>query len=149
MLITLSKWPQRRRPNTTGSRTAPQPFVSDVQWKLIEDLFNDPEPSAAGGRPRVCARQCLEGILWVLKTGARWKDLPERYPSFTTCWRRHKQWTESGTLVNAWSRLINQLDRRKRLSWSQALGDGTFSPAKKGGLKWVRLKREKEPSSWC
>lgn len=149
MLITLSKWPQRRRPNTTGSRTAPKPFVTDVQWKLIEDLFDDPAPSPAGGRPRVSARQCLEGVLWVLKSGARWQDLPDRYPSFTTCWRRHKQWTESGTLVSAWSRLINELDRRKLLNWSQALGDGTFSPAKKGALKWVRLKREKEPNSWC
>lgn len=149
MLITLSRWSRRRRPNTTGSRTAPKPFVSDVQWNLIKDLFEDPEPSPQGGRPRVSARACLEGVLWVLKSGARWQDLPDRYPSFTTCWRRHKQWTESGTLVSAWSRLINELDRRKLLNWSQALGDGTFSPAKKGALMWVRPKREKEPSSWC
>ena len=73
MLITLSMWPQRRRPNTTGSRTAPKPYVSDFEWKLIADLFDNYDPSPAGGRPRVAARACLEGILWVLKTGARWQ----------------------------------------------------------------------------
>lgn len=146
MLISLSQWPQRRRPNTTGSRTAPKPFVSDVQWNLIKDLFESPMPSPDGGRPRLDSRQCLEGVLWVLKTGARWQDLPDRYPSFTTCWRRHKQWTEAGTLVNAWKRLIEELDRRKLLDWSQAMGDGTFTPAKKGGLKWVRRSEEREPS---
>ena len=73
MLITLSKWPQRRRPNTTGSRTAPKSFLTDSQWNLIKDLFEDPDPSPLGGRPRVDPRACLEGILWILKTGAPWK----------------------------------------------------------------------------
>ena len=72
MLITLSQWPQRRRPNTTGSRTAPKAFISDLQWKLIEDLFEEADPSPEGGRPRVDARACLEGILWVLKN---WRSM--------------------------------------------------------------------------
>ena len=147
MHFTLSQWPQRRRPNTTGSRTAPKPFVTDVQWNLIKDLFEPPEPSPEGGRPRVDSRRCMEGVLWVLKTGARWQDLPERYPSFATCWRRHKEWTEAGLLVLAWERLIKVMDRRKLLDWSQAMGDGTFSPAKKGGLRWVRPRKAKEQNS--
>lgn len=149
MVKSLSARRRRRRPNTTGSRTAPKPFITDVQWNLVKDLFEDPDPSPEGGRPRISARACLEGVLWILKTGARWQDLPDRYPSFTTCWRRHKQWTESKTLVKAWSRLIREMDRRKLLDWSQAMGDGTFSPAKKGALKWVRQKKEKAASSCC
>ena len=85
MVISLSMWPPRRRPNTTGSRTAPKPFISDSQWKLIKDLFPKPRSSPHGGRPPADARACLEGIIWVLKTGARWKDLPDRYPSSSTC----------------------------------------------------------------
>ena len=49
MLITLLKWPPRRRSNTTGSRTAPKPFLSDSQWLLIADLFPDPQVGAQGG----------------------------------------------------------------------------------------------------
>ena len=132
MVISLSMWPPRRRPNTTGSRTAPKPFISDSQWKLIKDLFPQARKSPRGGRPPAEARDCLEGIIWVLKSGARWKDLPDRYPSSSTCWRRHKQWTEDGTIDNAWRRLLRKMDRRKLLHWSQAMGDGTFSSAKKG-----------------
>ena len=149
ILIALSQWPRRRRPNTIGFRTTTKPFVYDVQWKMIEDLFEDPEPSPEGDRSRIDARHCLEGILGVLSTGARRQDLPDRYPSFTTCWRRHKQWTEAGTLVTAWSRLTKELDRRKLLDRSQVMGDGTFSPAKKRGGRWIKRKREKEPSSCC
>lgn len=147
MLITLPMWPQRRRPNTTGSRTAPPPLINDSQWKLISDLFENAEPSPLGGRPRAESRACLEGILWVLKTGAPWQYLPERYPSPTTCWRRHCEWTEAGLIVKAWERLLKILDRRKLLDWSQAMGDGTFSPAKKGALRLAKPRRAKGPSS--
>ncbi len=145
--FTLSQWPQRRRPNTTGFRTAPKPFVTDVQWNLIKNLFEPPNPSSEGGRPRVDSRRCMEGVLWVLKTGARWQDLSEQYPSFATCWRRHKEWREAGLLVLACERLIKSMDRRKLLDWSQAMGGGTFSPAKKGGLRWVRPRKPKEQNS--
>ncbi len=73
MVISLSLWPPRRRPNTTGSRTAPKPFLVNSQWVLIKDLLRDPPKSKLGGRPRVAARACLEGILWILRTGARWQ----------------------------------------------------------------------------
>jgi len=132
MLITLSSWPARRRPNTTGSRTAPQPFVNDFQWELIRDLFEDAPPSELGGRPRVDPRACLEGILWVLRSGARWKDLPERYPSSATCWRRHKEWTEAGVFEEVWRRLLAQADRRRMVIWRECFADATFASAKKG-----------------
>ena len=57
MKITLLMWPPRRRPNRTGSRTAPKPFVNDSQWLLIEDLFPHPPVSPLGGRPRVPPRE--------------------------------------------------------------------------------------------
>lgn len=148
MQDTLSKVAQGRRPNTTGSRTAPKPFLNDFQWDLIKDLFPEAPRSSKGGRPSVPSRDCIEGILWVLKTGARWKDLPDRYPSFATCWRRFRQWTESGAIEKAWTRLIHHMDRRNQLNWSRAFGDGTFSPAKKGVSKWERPKRGRGPRSW-
>lgn len=146
MIISLSQWPRRRRPNTTGSRTVPQPFLTDSQWNLIKDLFEDARPERSTGRPRVAARECLEGILWVLKTGAQWKYLPDRYPSYCTCWRRHRDWTEAGLIVKAWERLLRRMDRRKLIVWSQAMGDGTFCPAKKGVLRWARPRKAKVPS---
>jgi transposase len=132
MIITLLHWPPRRRPNTTGSRTAPKPFLSDSQWLLIADLFPDPPVGPQGGRPRVPSRRCLEGVLWVLHSGARWKDLPERYPSPCTCWRRLREWVDDGRFLIAWRRLLGKLGRFKHIDWEEAIGDGSFSRAKRG-----------------
>lgn len=131
MLLTLSVWPRRGR-NRTGSRTVPPPYLNDEQWLTIADLFPHPPVSPLGGRPRVPPRACLEGVLWVLQSGARWKDLPERYPSPATCWRRLKEWTESGVFEQAWRRLLRKMHRFRKIDWEQALGDGTFCPAKRG-----------------
>ena len=70
MLLTLVSWPRRGR-NCTGSRTEPKPQLTEEQWILIADLFPTPEITRLGGRPRVESRVCVEGILWVLRSGAR------------------------------------------------------------------------------
>ena len=146
MQLSLSSWPTRRRPNTTGSRTAPKPFLDDFQWKLIADLFPEPPRTSAGGRPPVPPRPCLEGVLWVLRTGARWQDLPERYPSPSTCWRRLKAWSESGLFREAWTRLLSRLEEFGGIDWEEAIADGTFAPAKKGATRSATPGRAKAPS---
>ncbi|KAA0219568.1 MAG: transposase [Planctomycetota bacterium] len=64
-----------------------QPLLTDTQGSIIEPLMPRPQPSLKGGRKCVDNRRVLEGILWVWRTGARWQDLPEKYPSPSTCWR--------------------------------------------------------------
>ena len=115
-----------------GSRMEPEPQLTDEQWSLIADLFPDELPSEKGGRPRRNSRECVEGILWVLRTGARWRDLPAHFPSPPTCWRRFRAWTDAGLWKMAWARLLRKLDRRSRIDWEEAMADGTFSSAKKG-----------------
>jgi transposase len=114
------------------SKTEPENELTDEQWSLIADLFPESDPSPQGGRPTVPARQCFEGICWVLRRGARWKDLPSLFPSYATCWRRHKAWTASGVWERAWTRLLNRLSRAGKLDADEAMADGTFASAKKG-----------------
>jgi transposase len=68
----------------------------------------------------------------MLRTGARWKDLPKRFPSPSTCWRRLRDWTEAGIWEQAWSRLLRWLDANGQLNTEETFADGTFSSAKKG-----------------
>jgi transposase len=68
------------RPSVLRRLAAPKPQHPDEQRAVIEDLFPWGPPSASGGRPRVPPRPCLEGIPWVLRTGARRKDLPRSFP---------------------------------------------------------------------
>lgn len=123
--------------------------LTDQQWLLICDLFPIPKPDPRGGRPRVDSRQCLEGVLWVLRSGARWKDLPRSFPSYATCWRRFAQWSLDGVWDRAWSRLLSQLDQQSEVDWEEGFADGTFASAKKGAIALVQRSAAKAPSSWC
>ena len=88
------------------------------------------------GRPRADDRKTLEGILWVLRSGARWQDVPREYGSPTTCWRRLKEWEESGVWETLWRAILSVLEAEQKLDWAQAFLDGSFVPAKKGALEW-------------
>ena len=109
----------------------------DLEWLLIADLFPEPVMTRAGGRPPTAARPCLEGILWVLRSGARWKDLPSEFPSYVTCWRRFRDWTRGGVWRRAWERLACELDDLGGVDWRVLLADGSFSRAKKGAPPWA------------
>src|ERR1039457_2792236 len=126
-----------------------QKLLSDEQWELIGPLFPEPRRRKDNrGRPWAENRACLEGILWVLQTGAAWRFLPEEYPSPSTCWRRLKQWEEEGIWLNAWRALLGALDAEGLLKWDEALLDGSFAPAKKGARPSVKPSAARERSGW-
>src|SRR6476660_3014622 len=68
----------------------------DAVWARVEPLVPPSKPSPLGGRPRAGDRPCVEGVVDVLRSGCRWRDLPRPYPSDSTCWRRHRDWCEAG-----------------------------------------------------
>lgn len=121
--------------------------LSDEQWLVIAELFPEYVPSPRGGCPPVPPRPCLEGILWVLRSGARWKDLPKVFPSPVTCWRRLRDWEASGLWRKIWGQWLLWLDLEGALDWSEGAGDATFVPAVKGGTVWASLKSAKAPKS--
>lgn len=132
----------------SGSRMEPKSELTDEQWRLIADLFPHDPRNGERGRPVIEPRACVEGIIWVLRSGARWKDLPDRFPSYPTCWRRFRHWTANGVWAKAWSRLLRKLDRQSRIDLSETIADGTFSSAKKG-VNWsAKPNGAKEPRPW-
>ena len=123
--------------------------LSKKQWDIIEPLLPDRDILQKGkGRPRVSARQILEGILWVLRTGAPWKDLPNRYPAYQTCHRRYQEWVEDGVLENILKELARDLEERGKIDLTETFIDGSFASAKKGALGLAKLNEEKGPRSW-
>ena len=84
------------------------------------------------GRPRADDRRTLDAILFVLRTGCRWKDLPRELGSPTTAWRRLKEWEEAGVWESLWRAVLASLDAQGKLEWAQAFLDGSFVPAKRG-----------------
>jgi transposase len=123
-------------------------LLTDEQWRIIEPLLPAPVGSPKGGPKPIGNRAVFEGILWVLRSGARWKDLPERYPSPSTCWRRLRDWEEQGIWERAWRALLAELDEDQHLGWEEVFTDGTFSPAKKGAIVWEKPSVERVRSFW-
>ena len=69
--------------------------LTDEQWDLIQDLF--PPPAKTGRKPRD-RREIVDAILWILRTGAPWRDLPEEFGPWATAWDLFDTWNADGTL---------------------------------------------------
>lgn len=106
--------------------------LTNAQWAVLKPLLPK-QNFTKGGRPRADDRKTLNGILWVLRTGAQWSEMPKKYGSYVTCWRRLKKWEDDGIWEKIWQRLLAMLDEEERLDWALAFLDGSFVPAKKGG----------------
>jgi transposase len=122
--------------------------LTDEQWEKIAPLLPAPQASPWGGPKPIPNRPCFEGILWILRAGARWKDLPKQYPSPSTCWRRLRDWEEQDVWLKAWRAFLGQLDAQGQLDWSEAFADGSFAPAKKGGPVSAKPNGAKARSGW-
>lgn len=107
--------------------------LTDTQWEILDELIPEPPRREDGrGRPWKDRRAVLNGILWILRTGAPWADVPERYPSYQTCHRRFQQWVRSGVMRGVLEALALDLKTRGALDVKEAFIDGSFAPAKKG-----------------
>src|SRR5207244_7836021 len=123
--------------------------LTNVQWEVLDSLIPEPTPRRDGrGRPWKDRRAVLNGILWVLRTGAPWADVPDRYPSYQTCHRRFQQWVRSGVMKRVLQALALDLKARGALDVREAFIDGSFAPAKKGAQKSKKQSAAKEPRSW-
>jgi transposase len=124
--------------------------LTNEQWQRIAGYL--PKPKAqpgTSGRPPQDLRAVLDGILWILRTGAPWADLPSRYPPKSTCHRRFQEWTESGVFAKILTALAEDLRDRGGIDLSEGFIDGTFAPAKKGAMVWARPNGAKEPRLWA
>ena len=81
--------------------------LTDEQWDLIADLFPQAKPT---GRPPMPRRTAIDGILWILRTGSPWRDLPEALGSWKTVWRLFDRWNSDGLLNAVLDRLRGQAD---------------------------------------
>lgn len=73
--------------------------LTDEEWNQIVSLL-PPENSGKQGRPSKCNRTILNGIVWIARSGAPWRDLPERYGPWQTVYSRFRKWIEDGILDN-------------------------------------------------
>ena len=109
--------------------------LSDAQWELIEPILRPKRRADGRGRPWQDTQAVLHGLLWVLGTGAQWRELPKKYPPYQTCHRRFQQWVREGKLERILRVLAEELHARGKLELEEAFIDASFTGAKKRGLR--------------
>jgi transposase len=124
--------------------------ITNEQWQRIAHFIPKPKAQPGkSGRPPQNPRDVLNGILWILRTGAQWSDLPDRNPPRSTCHRYFQQWNRSGVFIKILTALAQDLKDRGGIDLREGFIDGTFAPAKKGAMVWARPKGAKEPKLWA
>lgn len=114
--------------------------LTNPEWRLVRSSLPGP---AATGRPRKSDRIMLNGMLWILRTGAPWRDLPERYGPWRSVWRRFDRWRRAGVIEGLQLDLLEVLNDSGELDWDLWCVDGSSVRAsraavgahKKGGPK--------------
>ena len=125
-----------------------KPFVREEQWIRHEPWWPKSKPSAKGRRKPRGNREVFEGIIWLLRSGARWNDLPDRYPSASICWPRLQQWEEQGVWLKIWPKFLSELDQQGQLDWAETFAAGSFVWAKKEAQALERVKADRGQSGW-
>ena len=112
-----------------------KPLLSDELWEVIGPVLPEWTPSPKGGQPRLDDRKALTGILFVLKTGIPWEDLPCEMGCGCgmTCWRRLRDWQADGTWDKIHKVLLDRLRGADKIDWSRALIDSSSVRAAYGG----------------
>src|SRR6188472_1334841 len=106
-----------------------KPLVPDELWELIRPLLPEPKPRRFRypGRKPIGDREALTGILFVLKTGIAWEDLPAEMGCGCgmSCWRRLRDWQADGTWDKLHAVLLERLDGAGRINWSRCAIDSS------------------------
>ena len=124
--------------------------LTDEQWKVVETILpEDPVRDDGRGRPWSDRRKVLNGVLWILRTGAPWQDLPSRYGPYQTAHRRFQNWVRSGVIEKILLALAQHLKDAGGLDLKECFVDGTFVPAKKGGAWLAKPSGARAPRSWA
>jgi transposase len=120
-------------------KTTHKPYPSDLtakQLKLLAPYLTTRRRKT--GRPRANFGEIVNGILYVLSTGCRWRDLPHDYDvSYVTCYRYFQKWIKSGKLKKVFEFLKHQAHRRNYLHWRNAYLDASVVKSKKGAKDTV------------
>ncbi|MFJ5279746.1 transposase [Streptomyces parvulus] len=104
---------------------------SDAEWAALSRLL----PSAGtAGRPRSDDRLVLNGIVWKLRTGSDWRDVPERYGSWQTLYTRFRKWALDGTFSRMLRAIQAERDAAGDIDWLVSV-DSTMPPAAKRGRR--------------
>jgi len=109
-------------------------MVSDELWAMVEPLIAQLDPPHATGRPRINARAALDAILFRLRSGCQWNQLPERYPDDSSVHRTFQRWVRRGLFTRLWTVLVVRCQELDGVEWEWQAADAMLGKARMGGI---------------
>ena len=107
--------------------------IPDALWERIEPLLPAETPHPRGGRPWTPARQCMDGIFYLMRTGCQWKALPRAFGAPSTVHDRFQLWRGAGVFEMLWEHGLAEYDELHGIDWQWQAMDGAMTKAPLGG----------------
>jgi putative transposase len=123
--------------NSTQHKQLPTIWrTPDQLWESIEAILTEDDPPKSTGRPRIDQRAAVDAIIFRMRSGCQWNQLPEEFPDDSSVDRTFQRWVELGTLDLMWERLIEECEELGGVDFEwQAAEDGAMGKARFGGTR--------------
>jgi putative transposase len=115
--------------------------VPDALWELLEPLIQEVDPPKKKGRPRVEPRGIVDALIFRMRTGIQWNQLPSSYPDDSTVHRTMQRWQQLGLFEKLWALLVEHCEALGGVAWEWQAADCSMGKARFGGIWWVQTQR--------
>jgi len=107
--------------------------VPDELWAEIKPILDQYDPPKQTGRKRIDPRAALDAILFRLRSGCQWNQLPKEFPDDSSVHRTFQRWVRLGVFERLWARLVEACDELGGGDWEWQAADGMLGKARLGG----------------
>lgn len=115
--------------------------VPDALWERIEPILLADSPPKKTGRPRRPWRPIVNAVIFRLRSGCQWNQLPERFGDDSTAHRWFARWCQNGVFQKVWAALAAECDELGGVVWRWPAADGRMGQARFGGARSGRTRR--------
>lgn len=115
--------------------------VNDELWTIVQDILDDLDPPAKTGRPRTGQREALNGIIYQMRSGCQWNQLPAKFGDDSSVHRTMQRWIGKGVLERLWAMLVENCQELGGVDWQWQSADGAMGKARFGGMMSARTPR--------
>ena len=115
--------------------------VNDELWNIICAILDELDPPATTGRPRTRQREALNGIIYRMRSGVQWNQLPRRFGDDSSVHRTMQRWIAKGVFERLWAALIENCEELGAVDWQWQSADGAMGKARFGGIKSAQTPR--------
>jgi putative transposase len=121
----------------TNEQVKPLPTiwqVNDELWNIIESILDELDPPAPTGRKRIEPRPALNGIIYQMRSGCQWNQLPPQFGDDASVHRTMQRWIAKGVFERIWVVLIHHCEELGGVNWQWQSADGAMGKARFGGI---------------